>query len=114
MRVATWNVNGLRARLDFFLHWLRARQPDVVGGPAYTYRPGHQATAATSALLEAEVSFAVGQPKICVAQTERNVDGRRSSDSSSEHPDARSDGASRETVWSAVERPSDSNKFQPF
>jgi exodeoxyribonuclease-3 len=31
MRVATWNVNGLRARLDFFLGWLRARQPDVVG-----------------------------------------------------------------------------------
>jgi exodeoxyribonuclease-3 len=31
MRVATWNVNGLRARLDFVLHWLRARQPDVVG-----------------------------------------------------------------------------------
>ncbi|HKQ61664.1 MAG TPA: exodeoxyribonuclease III [Candidatus Polarisedimenticolaceae bacterium] len=31
MRLATWNVNGLRARLDFVLHWLRARQPDVVG-----------------------------------------------------------------------------------
>jgi exodeoxyribonuclease-3 len=31
MRVATWNVNGLRARLDFLLHWLRARQPDLVG-----------------------------------------------------------------------------------
>ena len=31
MKVATWNVNGLRARLDFVLHWLRARQPDVVG-----------------------------------------------------------------------------------
>ena len=31
MRVATWNVNGLRARLEFVLHWLRARQPDVVG-----------------------------------------------------------------------------------
>jgi exodeoxyribonuclease III len=29
--VATWNVNGLRARLDFVLHWLRARRPDVVG-----------------------------------------------------------------------------------
>lgn len=29
MRVATWNVNGLRARLDFVLHWLRARQPDL-------------------------------------------------------------------------------------
>ena len=31
MRIATWNVNGLRARLDFVLHWLRARQPDLVG-----------------------------------------------------------------------------------
>jgi exodeoxyribonuclease-3 len=31
MRIATWNVNGLRARLDFVLHWLGARQPDVVG-----------------------------------------------------------------------------------
>jgi exodeoxyribonuclease-3 len=31
LRIATWNVNGLRARLDFVLHWLAARQPDVVG-----------------------------------------------------------------------------------
>ena len=31
MRVATWNINGMRARLDFVLHWLRDRQPDVVG-----------------------------------------------------------------------------------
>ena len=31
MRIATWNVNGLRARLDFVLHWLEARRPDVVG-----------------------------------------------------------------------------------
>jgi exodeoxyribonuclease-3 len=31
MRIATWNVNGLRARQDFVLHWLRARRPDVVG-----------------------------------------------------------------------------------
>jgi exodeoxyribonuclease-3 len=31
MRIATWNVNGLRARLPFVLHWLRARKPDVVG-----------------------------------------------------------------------------------
>jgi exodeoxyribonuclease-3 len=31
MRVATWNVNGLRARLGFVLHWLQERQPDVVG-----------------------------------------------------------------------------------
>ncbi len=31
MRIATWNINGLRARLDFLLNWLRARKPDVVG-----------------------------------------------------------------------------------
>ncbi len=31
MRVATWNVNGLRSRFDFVLHWLRERQPDLVG-----------------------------------------------------------------------------------
>lgn len=31
MRIATWNVNGLRSRLDFVLHWLEARRPDWVG-----------------------------------------------------------------------------------
>lgn len=31
VRLATWNVNGLRARLDFVLAWLREREPDVVG-----------------------------------------------------------------------------------
>lgn len=31
MRVATWNVNGLRARLDFVKLWLRDRKPDIVG-----------------------------------------------------------------------------------
>jgi exodeoxyribonuclease-3 len=31
MRLATWNVNGLRARLDYVLLWLKDRQPDVVG-----------------------------------------------------------------------------------
>jgi exodeoxyribonuclease-3 len=31
LRIATWNVNGLRARLDFLLLWLRERRPDVVG-----------------------------------------------------------------------------------
>jgi exodeoxyribonuclease-3 len=31
MRIATWNINGLRARFDFLLHWLRNRQPDLVG-----------------------------------------------------------------------------------
>ena len=31
MRIATWNVNGLRARLHFVLHWLDSRQPDVLG-----------------------------------------------------------------------------------
>jgi exodeoxyribonuclease-3 len=31
MRIATWNVNGLRARLGFLLLWLRERRPDLVG-----------------------------------------------------------------------------------
>lgn len=30
MRIATWNVNSIKARLDFVLHWLEARKPDVV------------------------------------------------------------------------------------
>ena len=30
MRIATWNINGLRARLDYLLIWLRDRQPDLV------------------------------------------------------------------------------------
>lgn len=31
MLIATWNINGLGARFDFIVHWLKARQPDVVG-----------------------------------------------------------------------------------
>jgi exodeoxyribonuclease-3 len=31
MRIATWNINGVRARLDFLLAWLAERQPDLVG-----------------------------------------------------------------------------------
>lgn len=31
MQIATWNINGLRARFDFLLHWLQSRQPDIVG-----------------------------------------------------------------------------------
>jgi exodeoxyribonuclease-3 len=31
MRIATWNINGLRARLEFVLRWLQDREPDVVG-----------------------------------------------------------------------------------
>jgi exodeoxyribonuclease-3 len=31
MRLATWNINGLRARLDFLALWLKAREPDVLG-----------------------------------------------------------------------------------
>ena len=31
MRLATWNVNGMRARLEVVLQWLRSRRPDVVG-----------------------------------------------------------------------------------
>jgi exodeoxyribonuclease-3 len=31
MRIATWNINGLKARLDFLCMWLEQRRPDVVG-----------------------------------------------------------------------------------
>lgn len=31
MRIATWNINGMRARVDYVQHWLRAVDPDVVG-----------------------------------------------------------------------------------
>ena len=31
MRIATWNINGLNARLDYIRHWLEAVSPDVVG-----------------------------------------------------------------------------------
>jgi exodeoxyribonuclease III len=31
MRLATWNINGLRARLDFVKIWLDSRRPDLVG-----------------------------------------------------------------------------------
>lgn len=31
MRIATWNINGLRARQQYLLHWLANRQPDIVG-----------------------------------------------------------------------------------
>jgi exodeoxyribonuclease-3 len=31
MRIATWNINGLRARVDYLCLWLEQRQPDIVG-----------------------------------------------------------------------------------
>lgn len=31
MRIATWNINGIRARLDYLRLWLEERQPDLVG-----------------------------------------------------------------------------------
>lgn len=30
MKIATWNVNSVRARLERVLHWLESRQPDLV------------------------------------------------------------------------------------
>jgi exodeoxyribonuclease-3 len=30
MKIATWNINGVRARIDGLLTWLRESQPDVV------------------------------------------------------------------------------------
>ena len=31
MRLATWNINGIRARLEFVELWLGERKPDIVG-----------------------------------------------------------------------------------
>ena len=31
MRIATWNINGIRAREEYLLRWLDARKPDLVG-----------------------------------------------------------------------------------
>ncbi len=31
VQIATWNVNGLRARVDYIKLWLAEREPDVVG-----------------------------------------------------------------------------------
>lgn len=31
MKLATWNINGMKARLDFIRLWLQDRSPDVVG-----------------------------------------------------------------------------------
>ena len=30
MRIATWNVNSIRQRLDHLLTWLKERSPDIV------------------------------------------------------------------------------------
>ena len=30
MRIATWNVNSVRQRLDHLQSWLKERQPDIV------------------------------------------------------------------------------------
>ena len=30
MRIATWTVNGIRARQPYLLHWLRRRKPHIV------------------------------------------------------------------------------------
>ena len=31
MRIATWNINGIRARIDYVKIWLETREPDLVG-----------------------------------------------------------------------------------
>ncbi|GHD09862.1 exodeoxyribonuclease III [Tianweitania populi] len=30
MKIATWNINGVKARIDNLLHWLRESDPDIV------------------------------------------------------------------------------------
>ena len=31
MRIASWNINGVRARIEYIQKWLEARSPDIVG-----------------------------------------------------------------------------------
>ena len=31
MRIATWNINGIKARLELLLRWLDEEKPDIVG-----------------------------------------------------------------------------------
>ena len=30
MRIATWNINGIKARLEILLTWLAQEKPDIV------------------------------------------------------------------------------------
>ena len=30
MRIATWNINGIKARQGLLLTWLKQQQPDIV------------------------------------------------------------------------------------
>jgi endonuclease/exonuclease/phosphatase family metal-dependent hydrolase len=30
MKIVTWNINGVRARIDNLLHWLQEANPDIV------------------------------------------------------------------------------------
>ena len=30
MRIATWNINGIKARLEVLLRWLSEEKPDIV------------------------------------------------------------------------------------
>ena len=31
VKIATWNINGVKARIDNLAHWLEEAKPDVVG-----------------------------------------------------------------------------------
>ncbi len=31
LRIATWNINGIKARLELLLRWLEEEKPDIVG-----------------------------------------------------------------------------------
>jgi Exonuclease III len=31
LRIATWNINGIKARIELLLRWLEEEKPDIVG-----------------------------------------------------------------------------------
>lgn len=38
LRIATWNINGIKARLELLLRWLEEEKPDIVGLQESTLR----------------------------------------------------------------------------
>jgi exodeoxyribonuclease-3 len=60
MRIATWNINGVRARFELLARWLKDRAPDVVGLQEIKVDDGQFPSAELAALGYHAVVF--GQP----------------------------------------------------
>ena len=57
MRLATWNINGIRARLGFLLRWLEANTPTDPGPrPNYTEMLRRQGKAMLESFANAKIA----------------------------------------------------------